>query len=101
MDTKQQTWYENKLIALFFLTWGFLFIDRLAISFIFPVIVPDLGITNGQVGTINMAFTIMWGVSAIVVSAIADKLGNLKRWLVVCGFLTAIFGGCCGQAQNI
>ena len=100
MDTKQQTWYENKLIALFFLTWGFLFIDRLAISFIFPVIVPDLGITNGQVGTINMAFTIMWGVSAIVVSAIADKVGNLKRWLVICGFLTAIFGGCCALAHS-
>lgn len=92
--------YENGIIMLFFLTWGFLFIDRLAISFIFPVIVPDLGLTNGQVGTINMSFTIMWGLSAIVVSAIADKMGNLKRWLVVCGFLTAIFGGCCAFAQS-
>ena len=34
--------YENGIILLFFLTWGFLFIDRLAISFIFPVIVPDV-----------------------------------------------------------
>lgn len=92
--------YENGIILLFFLTWGFLFIDRLAISFIFPVIVPDLGLTNGQVGTINMSFTIMWGISAIAVSAIADKVGNLKRWLVVCGFLTAIFGGCCALAQS-
>ena len=77
MDTnptvKGQLAYENKIIVLFFLTWGFLFIDRLAISFIFPVIVPDLGLSNAQVGTINMSFTIMWGVSAIVVSAFAGK----------------------------
>ena len=100
LDAKKQFGYENKIIALFFLTWGFLFIDRLAISFIFPVIVPDLGLSNAQVGTINMSFTIMGGISAIVVSAFADKMGNLKRWLVVCGFLTAIFGGCCAFAHS-
>lgn len=100
VDLKKQVGYENKLVALFFLTWGFLFIDRLAISFIFPVIVPDLGLSNAQVGTINMSFTIMWGVSAIVVSAFADKMGNLKRWLLISGFLTAIFGGCCAFAHS-
>ena len=78
--------YQNGITALFFLTWGFMFIDRLAISFIFPVIVPELELTNGQVGTVNMSFTIMWGVSAIVVCAIADKVGNLKMWLLVSGF---------------
>ena len=92
--------YQNGITALFFLTWGFMFIDRLAISFIFPVIVPELELTNGQVGTVNMSFTIMWGVSAIVVCAIADKVGNLKMWLLVSGFLTAIFGGCCALANS-
>ncbi|HIU25524.1 MAG TPA: MFS transporter [Candidatus Copromorpha excrementigallinarum] len=92
--------YQNGITALFFLTWGFMFIDRLAISFVFPVIVPDLNLTNGQVGTVNMSFTIMWGVSAIVVCAIADKVGNLKMWLIVSGFLTAIFGGCCALANS-
>jgi MFS family permease len=92
--------YENKLILLFFLTWGFLFIDRLAISFIMPVIVPDLNITNTQVGIVSMAFTIAWGVSAIVFSGIADKKGNLKRWLLISGFLTAIFGGACALSSS-
>jgi len=92
--------YENGIVVLFFLTWGFLFIDRLAISFIFPVIVPDLGINNAQVGTINMSFTIAWGVSAIIISSIADKVGNLKKWLIISGLLTAILGGCCALAQS-
>ena len=92
--------YENKLITLFFFTWGFLFIDRLSIAFILPVIVPDLNITNTQVGIINMSFTIMWGLSAVVFSGIADKKGNLKRWLLLSGFLTAIFGGACALAVS-
>lgn len=92
--------YQNGITALFFLTWGFMFIDRLAISFIFPVIVPELGLTNGQVGTVNMSFTIMWGLSAIVVCAIADKVGHLKMWLIISGVLTAIFSGCCALANS-
>jgi predicted MFS family arabinose efflux permease len=92
--------YENKLILLFFLTWGFLFIDRLAISFVMPVIVPELEISNTQVGIINMAFTIAWGVSAIIFSGIADKLGNLKFWLLASGFLTAIFGAMCALSVS-
>ncbi|MDR2295351.1 MAG: MFS transporter [Clostridiales Family XIII bacterium] len=92
--------YENLLIILFFFTWGFLFIDRLAISFVMPVIVPELEISNTQVGIINMVFTIAWGVSAIVFSGIADKLGNLKRWLLLSGFLTAIFGALCALSTS-
>jgi MFS family permease len=100
MEKTNNKIYENKLIILFFLTWGFLFIDRLAISFVMPVIVPELNISNTQVGVINMAFTIAWGVSAIVFSSIADKVGNLKRWLLLSGFLTAIFGAACALSTS-
>lgn len=100
MDDKLQTRYENKLVALFFLTWGFLFIDRLAIAFVLPVIQPDLQITNAQVGVINMAFTLAWAISAVLFSGIADKKGNLKKWLLISGFLTAIFGGACSLATS-
>jgi predicted MFS family arabinose efflux permease len=92
--------YENKLILLFFLTWGFLFIDRLAISIILPVIVPDLAITSTQVGIVNMGFTIGWAVSAIIFGGIADKRGNLKMWLLVSGLGTAIFGAACALANS-
>jgi len=92
--------YENKMIILFFLTWGFLFIDRLSITFILPVITQDLQINNAQVGILNLAFTVAWGASAIVVSSIADKKGNLKRWLLLSGFLTSIFGAACALATS-
>ena len=92
--------YENKLIILFFCTWGFLFIDRLSITFILPVITQDLQINNAQVGILNLAFTVAWGASAIVVSSIADKKGNLKRWLLLSGFLTSIFGAACALATS-
>ncbi|MCL1895884.1 MAG: MFS transporter [Clostridiales bacterium] len=92
--------YENKLIILFFCTWGFLFIDRLSITFILPVIQPDLGINNAQVGMLNLAFTVAWGASAIVFSGIADKKGNLKRWLLLSGFLTSIFGAACALSVS-
>jgi MFS family permease len=92
--------YENKLIILFFLTWGFLFIDRVAISFIMPVIQPDLNLSNTQIGIINMAFTIAWGISTIIFGGISDKTGNLKRWVVFSGFLTAVFSAACALANS-
>jgi MFS family permease len=92
--------YENKLIILFFLTWGFLFIDRVSISFIMPVIQPDLNLSNTQIGIINMAFTIAWGISTIIFGGISDKTGNLKRWVVFSGFLTAVFSAACALANS-
>ncbi|MDR1042428.1 MAG: MFS transporter [Clostridiales Family XIII bacterium] len=100
MELKGQKIYENKLILLFFLTWGFLFIDRLAISIVLPVIVPDLQITNTQVGIVNMGFTVGWAVSAIILGGIADKKGNLKMWLLISGFGTAIFGAACALSNS-
>lgn len=100
MNTNSNRFYENKIIILFFLTWGFLFVDRLAIAFIFPVIVPDLNLTNTQVGLISTVFSIAWALSAILFGGIADKFGNLKKWLLLSGFLTAIFGGLCSLAYS-
>jgi predicted MFS family arabinose efflux permease len=92
--------YENKVILLFFFAWGFLFLDRASINFIYPTILEDLELTNAQVGIINMGFTIAWAVSSIIFSSLADKSQNLKKWLMVTGILTSLCGLLCFFANS-
>lgn len=92
MDGENRS-YEIRLVALLFFGWGFIFLDRLAISFLLPVIVPQMHLTNAQVGQINMATTLAYAISAIVFGMMSDNSGFRKRWLVPFVFSTAIFSG--------
>jgi hypothetical protein len=46
--------YEYKLLAIFFITWGIVFMDRLAISFLAPIVMPKLHLNNADIGWIGM-----------------------------------------------
>ncbi|MGI5892635.1 MAG: MFS transporter [Bacillota bacterium] len=92
--------YEFTIVLLFFLTWGFVFLDRLSISFLLPVIQPEMGITNMQVGILGFVTTAAYAISAIFFGAVSDKSGLRKRWLVLFVFITAASTGACALAQN-
>jgi len=64
------------------LAFGFEFLDRLAMSFMLPLIQPELGITNTQIGLLGFVNTGFYAVSAIVFGYIQDKRGSRKKWLV-------------------
>lgn len=46
--------YETVLVMLFFVAWGFLYLDRQAISMLMPFIIEDIALTNTKIGQINM-----------------------------------------------
>lgn len=92
--------YELTVVLLFFLTWGFVFLDRLSISFLLPVIQPQLGISNMQVGILGFVTTAAYALSAIGFGALSDKSGLRKRWLVLFVFITAASTGACALAQS-
>lgn len=92
--------YEVVLLSLFFTTWGFVFLDRLAISFLLPVIAPILRLSNGQVGLIGLVTTGCFAISAVVFGALSDKSGYRKRWLIPFVFATAVFSALCSVTQT-
>ncbi|MHA5666498.1 MFS transporter, partial [Pseudomonas aeruginosa] len=40
--------YENVLLCVLFLTFGFVFFDRLALSFLFPFMEQELQLSNSH-----------------------------------------------------
>src|SRR5215467_12114819 len=91
--------YEQRLIWVLGITFGVLFFDRNAASFLMPFISPDLGLNNQQVGLIASALSFTWALSAFVGGALSDRTGSRKPVLLVsvlafsaCSFLSGLAG---------
>jgi len=91
--------YEQRLIWVLGITFGFLFFDRNAASFLMPFIVRDLGFNNQQVGLIASALSFTWALSAFLGGALSDRTGSRKPVLLVsvlafsaCSFLSGLAG---------
>lgn len=76
--------YENGILLLLGLTFGFLFFDRNAAGFLAPFIAPDLKLTNWQIGFISSGLSITWALSAYVFGAWSDRSGIRKPFLIAC-----------------
>ncbi len=83
--------YEYKLLAIFFITWGIVFMDRLAISFLAPIVSPKLNMNNADIGWVGFATAACFAVSSIVFGFISDRLGYRKKILLPFLLGTAIF----------
>ncbi len=91
--------YEQRLIWVLGLTFGFLFFDRNASSFLMPFIAKDLGFTYQQVGLIASALSFTWAVSAFLGGVLSDHTGRRKPVLLasaiafsLCSFLSGLAG---------
>ena len=89
--------YQGWLVGLLSLNFGILFFDRNALNFLMPFVMPDLHLSNTQVGTIAGVFSFAWALAAFAISRISDLIGNRKLLLVLatlgfsaCSFLTGI-----------
>lgn len=68
--------YENFLVAVLFLTWGTVFLDRMAQLYLSPYIIPDLHLSNEQIGILASATALTWAVSTVLFGAISDRIGR-------------------------
>jgi len=91
--------YEQRLIWVLGITFGFLFFDRNAASFLMPFIARDLSFTNQQVGLIASALSFTWAVSAFLGGALSDHTGRRKAVLLasaiafsLCSVLSGLAG---------
>ncbi|TBU66566.1 MFS transporter [Serratia marcescens] len=63
------------LIILFFV-FGCVFVDRLTISFLFPMIAADLKLSNVHLGTLSAVLALTWALSGAGLGAISDRFGR-------------------------
>ena len=75
--------YENLVMLLMGLAFGFVFFDRLALSFLAPFLVPELGLNNTQLGLLAAALALTWAVSGYVFGILSDYFGKRKVLLVL------------------
>jgi MFS family permease len=75
--------YETRLIWVLTVTFGFVFLDRNAASFLMPFIANDLHFNNSQVGLVASALSFTWAVAAFLGGAYSDRTGNRKNLLLI------------------
>lgn len=92
--------YETCAVIFFFIAWGFVFLDRLAISFLTPVLAPALNLTNANIGMVGLVTTGCYAVSAVIIGGLSDKSGYRKRWLIPFLFATALFSALSATVQT-
>ena len=75
--------YENRLLLILFLCFGFVFFDRLALSFLFPFVAKDLGLNNSHLGMLSSVLALAWALSGMTLGHIADRKDSKKYILVL------------------
>jgi len=75
--------YENRLLVILFIGFGFVFFDRLALSFLFLFIAKDLDLNNSHLGMLSSALSLMWALSGMTLGAYADRKESKKYILVL------------------
>lgn len=91
--------YENWLVVIFAFLSGVVMLDRTAPAYLFPVIVPDLGLQMWQVGAITSALSISWAVSGWALGSISDYKGR-RPILLPAVFILSVLSWLTGVASS-
>ena len=67
--------YENLLIVLMFLTFGTIFLDRMAQFYLGPYLMPDLHVDNVQIGMMASALAFAWALASLFFGGVCDRYG--------------------------
>lgn len=70
--------YEWKIVIILSLIWGMVALDRLAVVYLFPVIIPEFKLSNAQAGLITSILAFTWGVSSWGMGYLSDRIGRKK-----------------------
>jgi MFS transporter, ACS family, hexuronate transporter len=82
--------YENFLVISMFLVVGLVFLDRLSLGFIFPMMSSELGMSNTQLGLTIGITGIFFGLSTLIFASLSDFLGKKKPMLIIFVFLFSV-----------
>ena len=88
--------YENKLLAILALSFGFVFFDRLALSFLFPLMAAELHLNPAHLGMLASALALTWSLSGLGLGAWSDRRGVKKPMLLAAVLAFSLFSAASG-----
>ena len=74
------TAYEFKAVALLTIGFGLVGLDRWILPPLFPAMMKDLNLTYQDLGNLVGALGVAWGVSAIFMGNLSDRIG--RKWVL-------------------
>lgn len=74
--------YEITVVLLLGLAFGFAYFDRMAMTFLSPYVVEDLGLSNTQVGALGSGLSVTWALGAYFIGRWSDAAGKRKPFLL-------------------
>jgi MFS family permease len=92
--------YENGILLMMFFTFGFVFMERLSVVFLFPYIAPDLKLSNAQIGMIVSILSITWAISGSVFGGLSDIIGSKRKVLLPITLLFSALSFVSGMVNN-
>jgi len=92
--------HEIQTVLVLSLGFGLVGIDRFLISTLYPVIARDLQLSYGDIGTITGALAIAWGISALFMGNLSDRIGR-RRVLTTSLLVFSLLIGVSGLATGL
>jgi MFS family permease len=90
--------YETAVLLILALVNGVVALDRLAVNFLSPYIIADLGLSNTQLALLSSALSGAISISGLLFAALADRTGKQKTILVCMLIAFSLMSGGAGIA---
>ncbi|KAA1009765.1 MFS transporter [Paraburkholderia panacisoli] len=92
--------YEWKTVLLLSIGFGLVGMDRFMIMPLFPVMMKDLHLDYQDLGYITGALAVAWGVAAIFMGNLSDRIGH-RKVIIPAMIIFSLLGGASGFAGSI
>ncbi|WP_321893220.1 MFS transporter [Paraburkholderia tropica] len=90
---------ERRTVALLALGFGLVGLDRFLIMPLFPQMTHDLHLTYQDLGNVTAALGMAWGVSAMLMGGLSDRIGR-RKILIPALVLFSLLSGASGAATT-
>jgi MFS family permease len=92
--------YETRLMAVLCLTFGFVFFDRNAMSYLGPFVQKDLNLSYTQLSALSSALSFAFALSALAIGYLSDRTGKRKSILLITVVVFSLCSALSGVATS-
>ncbi|SMF49115.1 MFS transporter [Pseudogulbenkiania subflava] len=100
LNSDWDTAYEWKVVILLSLGFGLVGVDRFMIMPLFPVMMKDLKLDYQDLGHITGALSIAWGISALFMGNLSDRIGH-RKVIIPAMIAFSLLAGASGLASGV